>query len=60
MVIQTEFSSQFDFKTVNLTIQSDISIGITNICPENTISERGKFVWLQDFQEDLLLLSCSK
>ena len=55
MDIQTEVSSQFGFNTVNFTTQSDISSNITNICTKNTTSERGKFVWLQNFQDDLLL-----
>ena len=56
MDIQTEVLSQFGFNTVNFTIQSDISSNITNICTKNTTSERGKVVWLQNFQDDLLLL----
>ena len=60
MDIQTEVSSQFGFDTVNVTIQSDFSSKITNICTKNTTSERGKVVWLQNFQDDLLLLSSSK
>ena len=60
MDIQTEVYSQFGFNTVNFTIQSDISINITNICTKNTTSEHGKIVWLQNFQDDLPLLSFSK
>ena len=33
--IQNEISSQFGFEMVNLTIQSDISSNITNICTKN-------------------------
>ena len=51
MDIQTDVSSQFDFNTVNLTIQSDISSNITNICSKNTIYDHGKVVWLQNFQD---------
>ena len=40
--IQTEISSQFGFKTVNLTIQSDISGTITKICTKNT-TDRGSW-----------------
>ena len=60
MDIQTEVSSQFGLNTVNFTIQSDNSSNITNICTKNTTSERGKVVWLQNFQDDLLLLSFLK
>ena len=54
MDIQTEVSSQFGFCTVNLTIQSDISSNKKNNCTKNTTPERGKIVWLHNFQEDLL------
>ena len=55
MDIQTEVSSQFDFNLANLTIQSDISSNITNICTKNTTSERGKVVWLKSSRADLPL-----
>ena len=42
--IRTDVSSQFAFITVNLTIQSDISSKITNICSKNTTSDRGNVV----------------
>ena len=42
MDIQIDVSSQFDFNTVNLTKQSDISSNITNICSKNTTSDLGK------------------
>ena len=58
--IQTEVSSQFGFKKVNLTMQRDISSKITNIWTKNTTSDSGNVVWLQNFHEDLLLLSFSK
>ena len=56
MDIQTEVSSQLDSNLANLTIQSDISSKITNICTKNTTSERCKVVWLKSFRADSPLL----
>ena len=41
-------------------MQSDISRNIKNIWKKNSTSDRGDVVWLQNFHEDLLLLSFSK
>ena len=46
MNIQTEVSSQFDSNLATLTKESDIGSNIT----KNTTSERGKVVWLKNFQ----------